>query len=293
MTITDMARQKGFIVTVELTPPKGASCEDLLRAAAELSQCVDALNVTDGQSAMMRMGSLSVCHLLMDRGIEPVFQLTCRDRNRIALQSELLNAASLGIRNVLCLTGDHVALGDHPDAKQVFDLDSVSLLWGVQKLNNGVDLQGNPLTCPTDLCAGAVVNPNASPMESQLLKMERKIEAGARFFQTQAVFDVSQLEPLVKITQKREIPVFAGVLVLRTARMARYVMENVSGMSVPEKLVTDLEKSKDSIQRGVEIAAKIALEAKDVCQGVHIMTAGREDLVRRVLDRAGILGSES
>jgi 5,10-methylenetetrahydrofolate reductase len=293
MTIADMVNQKGFIVTAELTPPKGPGCEDALRAAGELSQCVDAINITDGQSAVMRMGSLSVCHLLMDRGIEPVFQLTCRDRNRIALQSELLNAASLGIRNVLCLTGDHVALGDHPDAKQVFDLDSVSLLWAVQQLNEGVDLQGNRLTGSTDLCAGAVVNPSITPIEPQLLKMERKIEAGARFFQTQAVFDVSQLEPFAKMAQDRGVPLLAGVLILRTARMVRYVMERISGMSIPEKLITELEKSKDSIQRGIEIAAEIVREAKDVCQGVHIMTVGREDLVKRVIDGAAVSESES
>ena len=157
MTIKDMVRQKGFVVTAELTPPKGANCEEALKTAEELSQFVDAINVTDGQGAVMRMGSLALSHLLKDRGLEPVFQLTCRDRNRIALQSELLSAFSLGIRNVLCLTGDHVALGDHSDAKQVFDLDSVSLLLAVKKLNEGIDLQGNALKNPTDLCAGADV----------------------------------------------------------------------------------------------------------------------------------------
>jgi len=175
MTISELARQKAFIITSELTPPKGPNHENVLKAAGTMAPFVDAINVTDGQSAIMRKGSLAVCRLLADRGMQPVFQLTCRDRNRIALQSELLNAFGLGIRNVLCLTGDHVALGDHPDAKQVFDLDSVSLLWAVQRLNEGFDMRENVLNGATELCAGAVVNPNASPIEPQLLKMERKI----------------------------------------------------------------------------------------------------------------------
>lgn len=293
MTIKDMVRQKGFVVTAELTPPKGANCEEALKTAEELSQFVDAINVTDGQGAVMRMGSLALSHLLKDRGLEPVFQLTCRDRNRIALQSELLNASSLGIRNVLCLTGDHVALGDHSDAKQVFDLDSVSLLLAVKKLNEGIDLQGNALKNATDLCAGAVVNPHASPIEPQLLKMERKIQAGARFFQTQAVFEVSELEPFAKMAQDRKIPLLAGILLLRTPAMARYVEERVSGVRIPERLIAELENSKDSIKTGIEIAARIIGEARDLCQGVHIMTGGREDLVRQVLDKAGVRRSAS
>jgi methylenetetrahydrofolate reductase (NADPH) len=289
MTINELASQKSFIVTSELTPPKGANCEGALKAAEAMSQYVDAINVTDGQSAVMRMGSLALCRLLMDRGIEPVFQLTCRDRNRIALQSELLNAFGLGIRNVLCLTGDHVSLGDHPDAKQVFDLDSVSLLWAAQKLNAGLDMRGNTLNGATSLCVGAAVNPNASPVEPQLLKMERKIKTGARFFQTQGVFEVSKIKPFAQLAQAMKVPLLIGVLLLRTPAMATFVNEHVSGIHVPENIIAELESSKDPTQSGIEIAARIITEAKDVCQGAHIMTGGREELVKEILDMVGIL----
>jgi len=288
MTINELRKKKAFIVTSELVPPKGPNIEYVLKAAETIAPFVDAINVTDGQSAVMRMGSLPLCSLLIDRGIEPIFQLTCRDRNRIALQSELLNAAGLGIRNVLCLTGDHVALGDHPDAKQVFDFDSVSLLWAAQKLNAGSDIRGNVLNGATDLCAGAVVNPNASPIEPQLLKMERKIQAGARFFQTQAVFEISKLEPFARKAQEMNVPLLLGILLLKSPAMATFINEHVSGVHVPEGFVNELKSSKNPIQSGIGIAAKIINEAKDVCQGIHIMTVGREELVKQVLDKAGI-----
>ena len=288
MTITELARKKAFIVTSELTPPKGPNPEKALQAADNMAPFVDAINVTDGQSAVMRMGSLPICRLLVERGMNPVFQLTCRDRNRIALQSELLNAYGLGIRNVLCVTGDHVALGDHPDAKQVFDLDSVSLLLAVQRLNEGFDMRENVLNGATELCAGAVVNPNASPIEPQLIKMERKIRTGANFFQTQAVFDVSKLGPFVDLARRVQVPLLTGVLLLKTAAMARYLNDRVSGIQVPEALIVELEKSSDPLKAGIEIAARTISESKKLTQGAHIMTGGREELVKEILERAGI-----
>jgi len=289
MIISELAKQKPFIITSELTPPKGPDYGNTLKAADSMEPFVDAINVTDGQSAVMRMGSLGVCRLLADRGNEPVFQLTCRDRNRIALQSELLNAFGLGIRNVLCLTGDHVALGDHPDAKQVFDLDSVSLLWAVQRLNEGFDMRKNALNGATELCAGAVVNPNAWPIEPQLLKMERKIRTGARFFQTQAVFDVSKLRPFVDLARRMKVPLLAGVLLLKTPSMARYVNARVPGVEIPENLITELERSADPTKTGIEIAARIIVESKEICQGVHLITGGREELVKEILEKADML----
>jgi len=291
MTIPEIVNKKGFVVTSELAPPKGVACQAVLRTAEEMSFFVDAINVTDGQSAVMRLGSLPLCHLLIDRGIEPVFQLTCRDRNRIALQCELLNGFSLGIKNVLCLTGDHVALGDHPDAKQVYDLDSVSLLWVTQRLNEGFDMRENPLEGATDLCPGAGVNPSATVVEPQLLKMKRKIQAGARFLQTQAVFEISKVGPFVTAAKEMEVPLLVGVLLLKSGKMARFVNENVSGVTVPEAVIAELDGSKDPLKTGVEIAARIINEARDICQGVHIMTVGREDLVGEILDQTGLTSS--
>ena len=287
MTITEILGRKGFVVTAELTPPKGIDCGAVLQTAEKLAPLVDAINITDGASAVMRMGSLPLCHLLKERCIEPVLQLTCRDRNRIALQSELLNASALGVHNVLCLTGDHVALGDHPDARALFDLDSVSLLWAVQRLNSGRDLRGNPLRGATDLCAGAAVNPNASPAEAQLLKMKRKKEAGARFFQTQAIFEISGLRPFATLAEETKIPLLLGVLVLTTRRGARFVNGHVSGVRVPEKIAAAIETSKDPVETGVEIAAGLIKEARKICQGVHLMNAGPE-VVRRILQEAGL-----
>jgi methylenetetrahydrofolate reductase (NADPH) len=292
MSIIEIFKRKRFVVTYELTPPKGVNFADALEVAQDMSQFVDAINVTDGQGAVMRMGSLPLCHLLLDKGIEPVFQLTCRDRNRIGLQSELLNAFCLGIRNVLCLTGDHVALGDHPDAKQVFDLDSVSLLWAVQKLNEGFDMRGNRLKGQTALCAGAVVNPCASPVEPQLLKMKRKIQAGACFFQTQGLFEVSALEPFANLARDMEIPLLMGVLFLKTAKEARFFNDRVSGLRVPEKVITQLERSRDPIKTGIDIAAKIISEAKGLCEGVHIMNVGEAGLIQEILHNAGIRQSD-
>ncbi len=286
MTITEIFDRKPFVVTYELTPPKGVNFADALEVAQDMSQLVDAINVTDGQRAVMRMGSLPLCHFLLDKGIEPVFQLTCRDRNRIGLQSELLNAFCLGIRNVLCLTGDHVALGDHPDAKQVFDLDSVSLLWAVQRLNEGLDMRGNRLKGQTALCAGAVVNPYASPVEPQLLKMKRKIRAGARFFQTQGLFEVSALAPFANLARDMKVPLLMGVLFLKTAREARFFNERVSGLRVPAEVITALERSKDPVRTAIDIAAKMISEAKGLCQGVHMMNVGEAGLLQKILDKA-------
>ena len=287
MTIPEIVTRKGFAVTVELTPPKGADCRSFLQAAGELAPWVDAINVTDGPSAVMRLGSLSLCHLLREKGIEPVLQLACRDRNRIALQAELLNASVLGIDNVLCLTGDHVALGDHPDARACFDLDSVSLLEAVTRLNSGTDLCGHTLTGPAGLCPGAAVNPNASPAEPQLLKMRRKVQAGARFFQTQAVFEMSRLRPFVEVAGELKAPILVGVLVLTSRGSARFVNEHVSGVRVPERVAAELEEAADPLSRGIQIAADLIREARGFCQGVHLMNAGPKT-AERVLRKAGL-----
>jgi len=204
-----------FVVTGEVGPAKGASADDVLDGAARMASAVDAVNVTDSQSAVMRLGSLAVSSLLKDAGIEPVFQLTCRDRNRIALQSDLLSAAALGIENVLCITGDHMVLGDHPEAKKVFDLDSVQLLAAANGLNEGHDLAGHEIEDLPDLCLGAVVNPGSDDLEMQLLKMQKKIDAGAAFFQTQAVFDADTFARFMEKAQTLGTPVMAGIVPLK------------------------------------------------------------------------------
>jgi len=274
-----------FVVTAEVGPPKGTDVAHLLEMTELLRDHVDAINVTDQQSSVMMLGSLTVCHLLHQRGIEPVFQVTCRDRNRIALQSDLLSAAVLGIENVLCLTGDYVTLGDHPQAKPVFDLDAVTLLRAVAALQEGHDLAGKPLKGVPTFFPGAVVSPGANPLGPQIAKMEKKVAAGARFFQTQAAYDPAQFETFVRQVEHLNVPILVGIILLKSAGMARFMNSNVAGVSVPDELIREIGSVSrpDRPAKAVEITARLIREMKGMCQGVHIMTLGWERYVPQLL----------
>jgi len=280
-----------FLITAEIGPVKGTEIAGLLEDAELMKGKVDAINVTDLQSSVMRLGSMAVCHLLKDHGIDPVFQLTCRDRNRLSLQSDLLSAWVLGIRNVLALTGDHPTLGDHPQAMPVFDLDSVSLLRVIRRLNEGFDMMGNELKGATDFFPGAVVNPGAdteAAFEMQIIKMEKKIEAGARFFQTQGIFDLDLFERFMKRIDGFKTPVLGGVILLKSAGMARFMNKNVAGVFVPEPIIKEMEETKDKVKTSIEIAARLIKGLKDLCEGVHIMAIGWEKRIPAVLEEAGL-----
>ena len=288
MNIAELAKSGKFLVTTEVGPPKGVDIEELLYDAELMRGRVDAINVTDQQSSVMRLGSLATCRLLKEKGLEPVFQTTCRDRNRIALQSDLLSAYVLGIENVLCLTGDFVALGDHPQAKPVFDLDSVSLLLAARELERGHDLTGNELKGAPHFCLGAVVTPGADPLEPQLIKMEKKVKVGAQFFQTQAVYEPEKFEEFMKAVAYLNVPVLVGIVMLRSAGMARFMNKNVAGVHVPDSLIEEMDQAENRAQKSVEIAARLIKEMKPMCQGVHIMAIGWEKKVPEVLDAAGL-----
>jgi len=292
MTKLKQALKAGeFVVTSEIGPPKGVNVEKYIEEAEPLKERVTAFNVTDLQSAVMRFGSLATCRLLIERGMEPVLQMTCRDRNRLALQSDLLSAYGLGIRNVLCITGDHQKLGDHPQAKGVFDLDSVQLLAAAKKLQEGKDLAGNDLEGNPEFFLGAVVTPEAEPLEMQLIKMKKKIEAGAEFFQTQAVYDTDKFKEFARRVSDLNVPILAGLVILKSVGMARFMNANVAGVNVPEELIEELKKDKDktkSGQTGIEIAARTIKEIKDYCQGVHLMPLGWDNKVPAILDGAGL-----
>ena len=288
MKLTELFQQGKFAITSENGPPKGTDVTEMLENAELLRGRVDAMNITDQQSSVMRLGSLAASSLLKQRGIEPVFQVTCRDRNRIALQSDLLSAAVLGIENVLCLTGDYVGMGDHPDAKPVFDLDSVSLLETVRRLENGRDLANEELKGRPSFCVGAVVAPAADPVEPQIIKMEKKVKAGAQFIQTQAVYDVKAFESFMNQVKHLNVPIMAGIVLLRSAGMARFMNRNVAGIQVPDALIDEMEKAEDRSKKGIEIAARLIREMKGMCQGVHIMAIGTEKLVPAILDEAGL-----
>jgi len=277
-----------FVVTTEVGPPKGADVSPMLEDAEAFSGSVDAVNVTDLQSSVMRVGSLACCQLLKSKGLEPIFQMTCRDRNRLALQSDLLSASVLGIENVLALTGDHVSLGDDPNALPVFDLDSVQLLKAIETLRKGHDLAGNDLEGAPEFYPGAVVNPGAEPLEPQIMKMEMKIRAGARFIQTQGIFDVDVFERFMKRVGDVGVPVLGGIILLKSAGMARFMNANVAGVNVPSDLIREMSRSKNRVQTSIDIAARLAKGLKDLCQGVHLMPIGWEKHVPSVLSAAGL-----
>jgi len=280
-----------FVVTAEVGPLKGTDINEIDEVAELLRGRLDAANVTDQQSSVMRLGSLAVCHLLKDKGLDPVFQMTCRDRNRLALQSDLLSAHVLGIENVLALTGDLPVLGDQPQAKPVYDLDSVQLLWVISRLNEGYDMVGNELQGKTNFFTGAVVTPGAdteAKRELQLIKMEKKIAAGAKFFQTQAVYDIDSFAKFMKEVARFNVPILAGVIPLKSAGMARFMNKNVAGVFVPEELIDKMVKAEDRTATGIEIAASLIKELKDICQGIHIMAIGWEKKVPAILDAVGL-----
>ncbi|MBA7689966.1 Bifunctional homocysteine S-methyltransferase/5,10-methylenetetrahydrofolate reductase [subsurface metagenome] len=291
MSLKSLLEAGKFVVTAEVGPLKGTDTTEIEEVAELLRGRVDATNVTDQQSSVMRLGSLATCHLLKQRGLDPVFQVTCRDRNRLALQSDLLSAHILGVENVLVITGDLPSLGDHPQAKPVYDLDSVQLLWAIEKLNEGCDMVGNELKGKTNFFSGAVVNPGAdtgAAFELQLIKMEKKIAVGARFFQTQAIFTVDTFAKFMKRAEGFNIPILVGIIPLKSAGMARFMNENIAGISVPEELINKMATAENRVRTGIEIAANTIKELKGMCQGVHIMAMGWEKRIPAILDAAGL-----
>jgi len=288
--LQDMLEAGEFVVTGEIGPPKGIDTHEMAEEIEHLRGKVAAINVTDIQSSVMRLGSLIVSEHLVREGLEPVYQMVCRDRNRLALQSDLLSAAWVGVENVLALTGDHQYLGDHPDAKGVFDLDSVSLLHTITTLMGGKDLAGNDLEGAPKFFPGAVVTPCAEPLEPQIIKFEKKAEAGARYFQTQAVYDARHLENLMKQVEKFNVPVLAGIVLLKNAAMARYMNSYVAGVFVPDDLIAEMAsvKRKDAKKKSAEIAGKLIKQMKDLCQGIHLMPLGWTDTIDDVLGHAGL-----
>ena len=292
MRISELFDNGQFVVTAEVGPPKGIHLEHLVEEATMYLKDLDAVNITDNQSSVMRTSTLATCVALKNAGLNPIYQATCRDRNRIALQSDLLGAAAMGIDNILCLTGDHTKMGDHPGAKPVFDLDSVSLLYTAAQLEQGKDLAGLELVGEAPKFAkGAVVSPISDSVDAQLAKMERKVMAGADYFQTQAVFEPEKFIKFMEQAKQFGKPVQLGVIIPKSAGMAKFMNRNVAGVHVPQEMIdalaADKEKAKLGIT-GVEIAAKIIKECKPYCQGVHIMALGWEAKVPQLLELAGI-----
>jgi methylenetetrahydrofolate reductase (NADPH) len=281
-----------FVITSELAPPKGTNLEKMKHHIELLKDKVDAMNITDHQSSVMRYPSLGGALLVKEMGGEVILQMTCRDRNRLALQADLLFAHSRGVHNVLCLTGDSVILGDHKEAKSVFDLDSSQLLQSIRKLEKGKDLGGNDLDGAVAFCAGAIVTPEANPIEPQLIKFEKKIDAGAEFIQTQAVYDLDKFKEFMEYARQFDVKILAGVILLTSAPMARFMNKNIAGVSVPQALIDEMASAPKghALAKGIDIASRMIRRIKEenMCDGVHIMAIGKEEVVPDIMAAAGL-----
>ena len=284
------ARTSQFLITAEVMPPKGSDPSHMLAMAERLRGRVHAVNITDGSRAVMRMSSLAAATILRQQGIEPICQMACRDRNRIALQADLLGAHALGIRNILALTGDPVKVGDHPDARSVFDLESVRLLNLIRQLNLGFDLRDRPLKDqPTNLFAGAAIDPQCRSWSGLQRRFARKVEAGAQFFQSQLIADFERLEKFMdQIAAGCDRPILAGIFLLKSTKNAQFINRNVPGVQIPDTIIERLAQATDPLQEGVRIAAEQVTAAQQLCQGIHLMAIRREDLIPQILDLAGI-----
>ncbi len=283
-------QNKEFLITAEITPPKGGNPTRMLEMAKQLKGRVHGVNITDGSRAVLRMSSMAASALLLQYGIEPICQMTCRDRNVIALQGDLMGAYALGLRNILALTGDPIKAGDHQKSKAVFELESVRLLKMIDKLNGGIDFNDKPLVDDAlDLFHGAAVDPQCGSWSGLQRRFERKVEAGAQFFQSQLITDFEKLDKFMhQIAANTDKPILAGIFLLKSAKNAQFINKNVPGVQIPESMIKRLAEAQDPLKEGVKIAAEQVKLAKELCQGVHMMAVKREDLIPEILDQAGI-----
>lgn len=279
-----------FLITAEVTPPKGGNPTRMLEMAKLLKSRVHAVNITDGSRAVLRMSSLAASVILLQEGIEPICQVTCRDRNLIALQADLMGAQALGIRNILALTGDPLKAGDHAHARAVFDLESVRLLKLIDKLNQGFDFNDKKLPDePLTLFAGAAVDPQSESWSGLKSRFQKKINAGAQFFQSQLITDFDLLDKFMhQIAAGCNKPILAGIFLLKSAKNAEFIRRNVPGVHIPEQIIQRLANAENQLQEGMKIAAEQVQMAKQLCQGVHMMAIKREELIPEILDLAGI-----
>jgi len=286
----------GFAVTAEAGPPKGTGIRVVQRKGELLRSCCDAVNVTDNQTAIVRMCSLAGCLLLKQQGVDPVMQMVTRDRNRIAIQSDILGAVALGINNILCLTGDHQKFGNHPQAKGVFDLDSVQLIQLIKNMRDEKKfLCGEEISGEAPIFIGAVENPFADPFEFRVIRLAKKIKAGADFIQTQAIYDMAKFAEWMEMVTERgldkQVHILAGVIPIRSAGMARYMRDYVSGVTVTDEIVSRMEEAKDAKEEGLKIALEAIEQLKEIpgVHGIHIMAVGWEDIVPEIVEQAGLL----
>ena len=281
-------KDKIFLVTSELNPPKGTNLSTLFNKVELLKKSITAFNITDNHTSKMSMSPIAVANLLKTQGIEPIVQLACRDKNRVALQSDILGLSALGIKNILCMTGDHSSIGDDPNSKPVFDLDGISLLKAVSSLRNGKDLANNKLKGAPEIFSGAVANPGSNDIQKEIDRMKQKIEAGAQFFQTQPVYDIKKFESFFNQTKQLNIPIIAGHIMLKSADMANNFNKNIPGVSIPQSIIKNLSEASDKKSKSSNIAIELINELKNMCQGIHLMALGWESLIPNILKETEI-----
>ena len=281
-------QSKQFLITGEISPPKGIDCSSALENLKEIKDFVDAVNVTDNQCATLHMSSLAFSRLILDTGYpDPIMQMTCRDRNRIGLQADLLGAAAFGIKNVLVMSGDHPKCGDHPTAKPVYDMDSVQLLKTIQTMKAGTDFSGKPLSEAPEFCIGVVSN--ADPKEKlQIMKLKKKLQFEVDFIQTQAVYDVEIFKEFIEIINT-DVPIIAGIIPIRSTHMVQYMNNNIPGIFIPEEIGERIKSAEDPVNEGMIIAAELMTQLKSVCRGIHIMPVGPHANTKKILKKAHIL----
>lgn len=284
-----------FSVTAEIGPPMSADAEFVRKRAQEMAGIIDAANVTDNQTAIVRMSSIAASYLINQEGIEPVVQMTCRDRNRIAIQSDLLGAYALGLRNLLCLSGDHQSFGNHPQSKNVYDIDSIQLLRALRKMKEEkVFISGKPTKKPAEFFLGATANPFADPEELQFIRLQKKIEAGAQFIQTQAIYDIEKfarwMEKVRDTGFHKKAYILAGILVNKSLKSLE-MTKKVAGMQVPDEFIDRMRNASSQEEEGVNIALELINEIKKIegVSGIHIMAVGWESIVPAIVERAGFL----
>ena len=286
--LSDSLANNDFTLTAELNPPKGTDLGDLFDAGEALRHLVTAFNLTDSAASRMAMAPIAVAHLLGDRGIESTLQIAGRDRNRLAIQADMLAAHALGVANIVCMTGDPPSAGDHPEAKPVFDLGAEDILKAASSLASGRDLAGNSLKDGPDFCRGAVVNVAVPDLGREIARMEKKIESGAQFFQTNAVYEASGFEAFMKRVEDFDVPVLAGIIMLKSARQARYMTQRIPGVVVPDRLIEELERAENLAEASIEMTGRIVRNVAPMCQGVHIMAIGWERRIPAVMEAAGM-----
>ena len=286
--LSDSLANNDFTLTAELNPPKGTDLRDVLDAGEALRHLVTAFNLTDSAASRMAMAPIAVAHLLGDRGIESTLQIAGRDRNRLAIQADMLAAHALGVANIVCMTGDPPSAGDHPEAKPVFDLGAEDILKAARSLASGRDLAGNSLKDGPEFYRGAVVNVAVPDLDREIARMEKKIESGAQFFQTNAVYEPSGFEAFMKRVEDFDVPVLAGIIMLKSARQARYMTERIPGVVVPDRLIEELERAENLAEASIEMTGRIVRNVAPMCQGVHIMAIGWERRIPAVMEAAGM-----